>query len=128
MRTLLIIMVLCFCSSCIENKRGNIDDFKNGSFKTVLEDGKHISFDIRKDSLQIESFEQVNDTFKINWIDQFEYVLLKKNPKTLLDSTPFYVKITSIKKNSYTFKAYYKGSNFKQKGTAFKLDEDIILN
>ena len=128
MRTLLIIMVLCFCFSCMENKGGNIDDFKNGSFKTVLEDGKHISFAIRKDSLQIESFEQVNDTFKINWIDQFEYVLLKKNPKTLLDSTPFYVKITSIKKNSYTFKAYYKGSNFKQKGTAFKLDEDIILN
>jgi len=128
MRTLLIIMVLSFCASCMGNKGGNMDDFKNGSFKTVLEDGKHISFAIRKDSLQIESFEHVNDTFKINWIDQFEYVLLKKNPKTLLDSTPFYVKITSIKKNSYTFKAYYKGSNFKQKGTAFKLDEDIILN
>jgi len=127
MRTLLIIMVLFLCGSCMENKGGNMDDFKNGSFKTVLEDGEHISYAIRKGSLQIESFEQVNDTFKINWIDQFEYVLLKKNPKTLLDSTPFYVKITSIKKNSYTFKAYYKGSNFKQKGTAFKLDEDIIL-
>ena len=128
MRTLLIIMVLLFCASCMENKGGNMEDFKNGSFKTVLEDGEHISFAIRKDSLQIESFEQVNDTFKIYWIDQLEYVLLKKNPKTLLDSTPFYVKITSIKKNSYTFKAYYKGSNFKQKGTAIKLDEDIILN
>ena len=128
MRTLLIILVLSFCASCMENKGGNMDDFKNGSFKTVLEDGEHISYAIRKGSLQIESFEQVNDTFTINWIDQFEYVLLKKNPKTLLDSTPFYVKITSIKKNSYTFKAYYKGSNFKQKGTAFKLDENIILN
>ena len=128
MRTLLIIMVLSFSASCLENKGGNVDDFKNGSFKTVLEDGENISFAIRKDSLQIESFNQVNDTFSIKWIDQFEYVLLKKKPKTLLDSTPFHVKITSIKKNSYTFKAYYKGSNFKQKGTAFKLDENIILN
>lgn len=128
MRTLLIILVFSFSASCMENKGGNVDDFKNGSFKTVLEDGENISFAIRKDSLQIESFNQVNDTFTINWIDQFEYVLLKKNPKTLLDSTPFYVKITSVKKNSYTFKAYYKGSNFKQKGTAYKLDENIILN
>jgi len=128
MRTLLIIMVLSFCASCIKNKGLNVDDFKNGSFKTVLEDGENISFAIRNDSLQIESFNHVNDTFSINWIDQFEYILLKKSPKTLLDSTPFHVKITSIKKNSYTFKAYYKGSNFKQKGTAFKLEENIILN
>ena len=128
MRILLIIIVLFFCASCLENKGVNVDDFKNGSFRTELEDGENISFAIRKDSLQIESFNQVNDTFKINWIDQFEYVLLKKSPKTLLDSTPFHVKITSVKKNSYTFKAYYKGSKFKQKGTAFKLDENIILN
>jgi len=106
----------------LENSKGNVDDFKQGSFKTVLEDGENISFAIRKDSLQIETFKQLKDTFYINWIDQFEYTLLKKNPKTQLDSTPFHVKITSVKKDSYTFKAYYKGSNFKQKGTAFKLE------
>ena len=128
MRHLLIIIVLLANVSCLENSKGNVDDFKSGSFKTVLEDGENISFAIRKDSLQIESFQQLKDTFYITWIDQFEYVLLKKNAKTQLDSTPFHVKITSVKKDSYTFKAYYKGSNFKQKGTAYKLKENIILN
>lgn len=128
MRTLLIIIVLFSITSCLKNSRGNVDDFKNGSFKTVLEDGENISFAVRKDSLQIESYKQVQDTFYINWTDQFEYVLLKKNPSTQLDSTPFHVKITSVKKDSYTFNAYYKGSNFKQKGTAYKLEENIILN
>lgn len=128
MRKLLIILVLLTSVSCLENSKGNVDDFKQGSFKTVLEDGENISFAIRKDSLQIETFKQLKDTFYINWIDQFEYTLLKKNPKTQLDSTPFHVKITSVKKDSYTFKAYYKGSNFKQKGTAYKLEENTILN
>ena len=128
MRSLLIIVVLFSSVSCLKNSKGNVDDFKIGSFKTVLENGENVSFAIRKDSLQIESYKQVQDTFYINWIDQFEYTLLKKNPKTQLDSTPFHVKITSVKKDSYTFKAYYKGSNFKQKGTAFKLEENIILN
>lgn len=128
MRNLLIILVLLTSVSCLKNSKGNVDDFKQGSFKTVLEDGENISFAIRKDSLQIETFKQLKDTFYINWIDQFEYTLLKKNPKTQLDSTPFHVKITSVKKDSYTFKAYYKGSNFKQKGTAYKLEENIILN
>lgn len=128
MRYLLIIIVLFGITSCLKNSRGNVDDFKNGSFKTVLEDGENTSFAVRKDSLQIESYKQVQDTFYINWIDQFEYVLLKKNPRTQLDSTPFHVKITGVKKDSYTFNAYYKGSNFKQKGTAYKLEENIILN
>lgn len=128
MRYALIVIVLLTHVSCFENSKGNVDDFKHGSFKTVLEDGEDVSFAIRKDSMQIESYKQVKDTFYINWIDQFEYVLLKKNPKTQLDSTPFHVKITSIKKDSYTFNAYYKGSNFKQKGTAYKLEENIILN
>jgi len=128
MRNLLIILVLLTSVSCLKNSKGNVDDFKQGSFKTVLEDGENISFAIRKDSLQIETFKQLKDTFYINWIDQFEYTLLKKNPKTQLDSTPFHVKITSVKKDSYTFKAYYKGSNFKQKGTAYKLEENTILN
>jgi len=48
--------------------------------------------------------------------------LVKKNPISLLDSTPFHVKITGVRKNSYSFRAYYKGSNFKQKGEAFKIE------
>ena len=99
-----------------------MDDFKQGRFKTVLEDNETVSLAFRNDSIQIEDFNGVKDTFNIKWIDQFEYVLTKRSPKTMLDSTPFHVKITSVKKGSYSFNAYYKGSNFKQKGSAFKLD------
>lgn len=119
--SLIIIILTCF-TSCLESSKVNVGDFKKGAFKTVLDDGETVSMAYRNDSLQIESYQEVKDTFYITWLDQFEYVLLKKNPKTLLDSTPFHVKITSVKKDSYAFRAHYKGSNFKQKGTAFKLE------
>lgn len=121
-RILLIIIILTFHISCVKSNKVNVDDFKMGSFKTVLDDRETVSLAYRNDSVQIESYNEVKDTFYITWLDQFEYVLLKKNPKTMLDSTPFHVKITSIKNDSYTFRAHYKGSNFKQKGTAFKLE------
>lgn len=100
-----------------------MDDFKHGKFKTVLDGNEVVSYATRNDSIQIEEFNGVMDTFRINWLDQFEYELIKEHPKTLLDSTPFYVKITSVKENSYEFQANYKGSNFKQKGTATKVAE-----
>lgn len=122
MRYFLIIILLSFSISCINKNKVHVNDFKNGSFKTTLEDDDIVSYATRNDSIQIEDFNGVKDTFKIKWLDQFEYILVKKNPKTMLDSTPFHVKITGIKKNTYSFSAYYKGSNFKQKGTAIKLD------
>ena len=121
-RIFLIIIILTYFMSCIKSSKVNVDDFKMGSFKTVLDDRETVSMAYRNDSVQIESYNEVKDTFYITWLDQFEYVMLKKNTETLLDSTPFHVKITSIKNDSYTFRAHYKGSNFKQKGTAFKLD------
>lgn len=122
MNRIIIILLLGSLFSCQNKPQTSIKSFRNGYFKTVLEDKDITSFAKRNDSLQIETYENKKDTFKIEWIDDFEYILLKKNPKSLLDSTPFYVKITSIKGNSYGFTAHYKGSNFKQKGTAFKLE------
>ena len=122
MRYFFIALLLFSLVSCIKKNKVNMDDFKQGKFKTVLEDKETLSFETRNDSIQIEDFNGIKDTINIKWLDQFEYVLTKRVPKTLLDSTPFYVKITGVKQNSYSFKAYYKGSNFKQKGTAFKLE------
>lgn len=122
MRYLLIFLLASFSISCINKNKVHINDFKNGAFKTTLENEEIISYATRNDSIQIEDFNGSKDTFRIQWLDQFEYILVKKNPKTMLDSTPFHVKITGIKENTYTFSAYYKGSNFKQKGTAVKLD------
>lgn len=122
MNKYLIIVLSIFLFSCQEKPKIKPNNFKTGKYKTVLDDNKITSFAERNDSIQIETFENKNDTFHIKWVNSFEYILLKKNPKTLLDSTPFHVKITAVKKDSYNFKAYYKGSKFKQKGTAYKLD------
>ena len=107
--------------SCQQKAQTNVNSFKNGKFKTVLEDSETVSYAVRNDSLQIETTNKKIDTFKIKWINNFEYVLVKKNPKDLLDSLPFHVKITSVNKDGYDFIAHYKRSNFKQKGKAIQL-------
>ena len=122
MNKYIIIVLSILLFSCQKKPKIKPNNFKTGKYKTVLDDDKITSFAVRNDSIQIETFENKNDTFHIKWINNFEYILLKKNPKTLLDSTPFHVKITAVKKDSYNFKAYYKGSKFKQKGSAFELD------
>ncbi len=116
------IMFFLLLTSCNETPGSIPNNFKIGKYKTILEDGDITSYAERNDSIQIESYDNKKDTFNIRWINSFEYVLLKKNPKSKLDSTPFHVKITAVKKDSYNFKAYYKGSNFKQKGKALKLN------
>ncbi len=122
MRFILALIFVLTLSSCLKNSSGSVEDFRTGTFKTVLEDNESVSMAVRNDSLQIETYEQVKDTFAITWLDPFEYVLRKKNPKTLLDSTDFHVKIIGISGDSYDFKAYYSGSNFQQKGTAYKIE------
>ena len=122
MRYILALIFVLTLSSCLKNSSGSVEDFRTGTFKTVLEDNESVSMAVRNDSLQIETYEQVKDTFAITWLDPFEYVLRKKNPKTLLDSTDFHVKIIGISGDSYDFKAYYSGSNFQQKGTAYKIE------
>ena len=122
MRYFWVLSLIILLTSCLKSSSGSVDDFREGTFKTILEDNEAVSMATRNDSLQIETYEQVTDTFLIRWLDPFEYVLKKKNPKTLLDSTDFHVKITGISEDGYDFKAFYSGSNFQQKGTAYKIE------
>lgn len=122
MRILLAIFTLVSILSCSKDQ-GDIKKFKTGTFKTILDDSEATSTARRNDSLQIEFYQGNIDTFAIKWNSNFEYVLTMVNPKTSLDSTPFHVKITGFKQNSYKFTAFYKGSNFKQKGKAIKLKD-----
>lgn len=119
MRVTLYFIICCLSISC-EKQSNNITNFRTGTFETFLEDTNVTSTAIRNDSIQIETYDGVEHIFAIKWNSNFEYELLKINPKNQLDSTPFIVKITGVKDNSYTFKAHYKGSNFKQKGLAVK--------
>ncbi len=120
MKYLLIIFIFIILASCKENT-GDVNRFKTGTFKTFLEDKDVTSVAIRNDSMQIETYNNKKDSFAIEWKSNFEYVLTKIHPKSELDSTPFHVKITGFKDKTYTFKANYKGSKFKQKGHVVKL-------
>ncbi len=121
MRTYLfsIVLIIGFLS-CTSEKKLDAQSLRTGSFTTYLDDSDAVSKAVRNDSLQIETYDKAVDTFHITWKSNFEYILTKVNPKKGLDSVPFYVKITGIRGNSYTFRAYYKGSNFKQTGKAVK--------
>lgn len=123
MRNLLLILLVLFALlGCQHTQLKDVDYYKTGTFKTVLKDKKITAVAKRNDSIQIETFEEESDTFFIKWKSNFEYILLKKNPKNALDSTPFHVKITKFDGENYQFKAFYKDSNFKQEGTATKLN------
>ena len=115
-----IIVFIGAFTSCKTEKKLDAESLRTGSFTTYLDDSDAVSTAIRNDSLQIETYNNAVDTFNIRWESNFEYILTKVNPKKGLDSVPFYVKITGIRGNSYTFRAYYKGSNFKQTGKAVK--------
>ena len=112
-------IIACIVYACKPNT-SDVTQFRTGTYKTYLDKRDVESTAIRNDSIQIEYHEKGIDTFAIIWKSNFEYELLKLNPKKGLDSVPFYVKITGVKNNTYTFKAYYKDSNFKQQGKAVK--------
>lgn len=114
-----IFLIVAFISC--KGNTSNIYQFRTGTFETYLDNSDEISIAVRSDSVQIETYRNVKDTFAIKWNSNFEYELVKINPKKGLDSVPFYVKITGVKGNTYTFKANYKGSDFKQSGKVIKI-------
>ena len=61
------------------------------------------------------------DTLYIKWKNNFFYTLKMKSPKTDLDKDPIFVQVNKITENSYDFTAKIGFSEFKQKGTFYKI-------
>lgn len=137
MRYLLTILVLLLAISCTSEKSGDPTRFVHGTFEVPANDNIGKSIIVRKDSLQIETYTKkvsVNnsnlttekedihiDTFYIKWKNNFAYTLRMKNPKTDLDKDPIFVQITKVTDSSYNFTARIGYTNFKPKGTVFKI-------
>jgi hypothetical protein len=119
----ILLLLVAIIISCKNDKNLSIKDFKTGTFETFLDNSDATSTATRNKFLQIETYNSKKDTFEIKWKSNFEYILTKIHPKSKLDSTRFFIKITGVKGNSYTFKANYEGSNFKQIGTVTKISE-----
>ena len=91
----------------------------------------------RVDSLQIEEYvkyteistdsgvfkreNKIIDTLYIKWKNNFFYTLKMKSPQTELDKDPIFVQINKISDSSYDFTAKIGFSEFKQKGTVYKI-------
>ncbi|MGG8494792.1 hypothetical protein ACQY1Q_00105 [Tenacibaculum sp. TC6] len=132
--TLLLIIISISCSS---EKKGDPTRFKFGTFEIPASDSYGKTTITRVDSLQIEEYtkkisitsdstviqkeEKHIDTLYIKWKNNFAYTLRMKSPKTDLDKDPIFVQITKVTDDSYEFTAKIGYSNFKQKGTVYKV-------
>lgn len=121
--TLYFLPIIFFLmTSCYEQER-NCSDFKNGKFESeiTIDDVKHTSTFERKDSIQIENYNGVIDTFDIRWINDCEYIMKNSNPKNMAEKKSVSMKILTTKDNTYVFEYNYIGDSNKQKGTVTKL-------
>ena len=96
------------------------DRFKSGTFEIAAGKGYEKTIVIRRDSIQIEKYEDRIDTLSIFWKNNFNYTLKMLHPKTAIDEDPIHIKITSIKDDSYEFEAVIGNSNYVQKGEITK--------
>ena len=138
MRYLLSFLVIFLVYSCAPEKKGDPKRFVYGTFEIPAGDNYGKTTIVRKDSLQIEEYskkvsistdslvteKEVKhiDTLFIKWKNNFAYSLRMKTPKTDLDKDPIFVQITQVTDSSYNFTAKIGYSNFKQKGTVYKVD------
>jgi hypothetical protein len=106
--------------SCKKNNNSNAFEFRTGTFEIPAGDKYTKTVIIRKDSLQIEHYQNRIDTLIIDWKNNFKYTLKMLSPKSELDKKPIHVKITNIKENGYDFIAKIGYSKFEQKGTLIK--------
>jgi len=132
-----ILIIVFFLSSCNSKKASNAERFKLGVFEIPAGKGYSKTIVTRVDSLQVEEYvkyteistdsgvfkreNKIIDTLYIKWKNNFFYTLKMKSPKTELDKDPIFVQINKLSDSSYDFTAKIGFSEFKQKGTVYKI-------
>jgi|TARA_B110000305_G_C19444651_1_gene644045 hypothetical protein len=125
MKQFIFISYFLLLFSCKNGKPLNVESFRTGTFEIPADDNKSFgktSF-TRLGNLQIEQYGERTDSLFIEWKDNFNYTLKMLHPKSALDKEPIRVRITGVKANSYNFEAIVGHSNFKQKGTVYKISD-----
>jgi hypothetical protein len=111
-----LILVSCY------NQERTCKDFKTGKFtsETSVEGKKFTSSFERNDSIQIENYNNVIDTFSIRWINECEYILENVRPKNRNEKKAVHVKILNTKDLKYNFEYSFVGDAKKQFGSVTK--------
>ena len=131
------LIIVLFLSSCNSKKAKDAERFKLGVFEIPAGKGYSKTIVTRVDSLQIEEYikyteistdsgvfkkeSKIIDTLYIKWKNNFFYTLKMKSPQTELDNDPIFVQINTLSDSSYDFTAKIVFSEFKQKGTVYKI-------
>ena len=117
-------LILIFFYNCSLNQERLCNDFKTGSFKSVIiiNDIQYTSIFSRNDSIQVEMFDNVIDSSYVRWINDCEVIFTTINPKKMAQKKPIHVKILQTFENSYNFEYSYVGETTKQKGSATVLE------
>ena len=107
--------------SCYNQER-SCKDFKTGKFtsETTVDGKKFTSSFERNDSIQIENYNAVIDTFSIRWINECEYILENVRPKNRNEKKAVHVKILNTKDLKYNFEYSFVGDAKKQFGSVTK--------
>ena len=116
------LLLLTLLTSCYNQER-NCTDFKTGKFtsETEIEGKKYTSTFERNDSIQIENYNAVIDTFSIRWLNECEYILENVKPKNRAEKKAVHVKILNTKDLKYNFEYSFVGDAKKQFGSVTKL-------
>ena len=122
--------LICFllCCSCYNVER-SCEDFKTGTFTFQQLVGTELvsSTFVRNDSIAIETYKGVTDTFSVRWINNCEYIMRKLNPKNTYDQQAVHFKIFSTTENTYLFEFQMvvkkqNQENLVKKGTVTKVN------
>ena len=83
----------------------NCLDYKNGDFEfsTVINNEVITSKFSRRDSIEIEYFENKIDTSFVRWVSDCEFILRKKKPTSSTDKKAVNMKILSTSEDGYVF-------------------------
>lgn len=117
-------LLLCSCYAPTRD----CTNFKTGTFEfeTYLNGEISKTTFTRNDSLEIDYFKSTADSSSIRWINDCEYIARKINPQSYSERKALHFKIINTTESSYTFEYSIVGETNKQKGKAFKIDNEII--
>jgi hypothetical protein len=121
-RWLLFAGLIFSLTSCYENTR-DCTDFRTGTFEWTQDSGGKLltTTFTRTEDLQIETFENVTDTSRVEWVNDCEWSIIPINPKTNAESRAYLFKIMRTEGDTYYFEFTQSGRDQIYKGSAKKL-------
>lgn len=124
--TVLLLVFLATSFFSCDKKMKNANWYKTGSFyiPASMDYGKEEVY--RNDSMQVSTYSGKTASFKVEWIDNFNYKLRRIEPQNEFEATPVIVKITELnhKEKRLTFEANLENSTFFQRNQMIKVEEE----